>query len=170
VRIAHLAGRFVTSLRPRRIDAADRAWVQLVLTPGEYALWDTLDVADRAESVAVARRTAQALGPDTDTRWLAAALLHDIGKTESRLGTISRACATVAAGVASHGRARHWGNAWGRYIAHDDLGAALLEAAGADIRPEVVAWARVHHRREQWAASGIPAEVTAVLAAADGEP
>jgi hypothetical protein len=168
-RVAHLAGRFVTSLRPRRVDDADRLWVQHVLAPAELACWDRLGTADRAESVGVARRTAQALGPDGDTRWLAAALLHDIGKTATDLGTIGRAAATVAAAVASHGRARHWGNAWGRYVAHDDLGAAVLEAAGPGVRPEVIAWARVHHRPEQWAVSGIPADICALLARADGE-
>jgi hypothetical protein len=168
-RLAHLAGRFVTSLRPRRVDDADRVWVQLVLTPAEYDVWDTLGAADRAESVAVGRRAAQALGPDPDARWLAAALLHDVGKAETQLGTVNRALATMVAGVASHGRARHWGNAWGRYIAHDDLGAGRLAAAGPGVRPEAVTWARVHHRREQWTASGLPPDVCEVLAAADGE-
>jgi hypothetical protein len=167
-RSSHLAGRFFTSLRPRPVDDADRAWVRLLLTPSELAVWETLGRADQAESVAVARRAAQAFGADADPRWLAAALLHDAGKTEARLGTAGRAVATVVAGVASHGRARRWPNRIGRYIAHDDLGAARLTAAGA--RPEVAAWAAVHHRPERHAASRIPPEVCEVLAAADGEP
>ena len=166
-RVAHLARRFVTSLRPRAVDAADRAWVRLILTPSEVAVWETLGRADRAESVAVARRAASALGPDADPRWLAAALLHDVGKRDARLGTVGRAFATLVAGVASHGRARRWPNRIGRYIAHDDLGAAVL--AAADARPQVAAWAAAHHRPERRAASGIPPEICEVLAAADGE-
>jgi putative nucleotidyltransferase with HDIG domain len=166
-RLAHLAGRFLTSLRPRPVADADRLWVREMLTAQELAVWETLGPADCAESIAVARRVAGMLGPDTDSRWLAAALLHDVGKTATRLGTVGRACATVAAGVAGHRRARRWNNAVGRYIAHDDLGAARLGAAGA--RPQVTAWAAAHHRRERWATTGIPADVTAALAAADDE-
>ncbi len=166
-RASHLAGRFVTSLRPRAVDDADRVWVQLVLTPSELAVWETLGRADRAESVAVARRTAQALGPDADHRWLAAALLHDVGKTDAGLGTVARAGATIVAGIVSHGRARRWPNRFGRYIAHDDVGAARLSAAGA--RPEAVAWAGAHHRSEQWPRTGIPADICEILATADGD-
>ena len=166
-RSSHLVGRFFTSLRPRPVDEADRVWVRLLLTPSELAVWEPLGRADQAESLAVARRVAHALGSDADPRWLAAALLHDAGKSDARLGTVGRAAATVVAGLASHGRARRWPNRIGRYVAHDDLGAARLTAAGA--RPEVAAWAAVHHRPDRRAASGIPPDVCAVLAAADGE-
>ena len=166
-RASHLAGRFFASLRPRAVHDADRAWVQLVLTPSELAVWETFARADRAESVEVARRAARALGPDVDPRWLAAALLHDVGKIDAGLGTVTRAGATVIAAVVSHGRARRWPNGIGRYIAHDDAGAVRLSAAGA--RPAVVAWARAHHRREQWPATGIPPEICEILATADGE-
>src|SRR6266550_2704546 len=105
-RVAHLTTRFVTSLRPRAVDGGDRVWVQLVLTPSELTVWETLGRADRAESVAVARRAAQLLGPGADPRWLAAALLHDAGKTRAGLGTAARVGATAVAAVVGHGRAR----------------------------------------------------------------
>jgi putative nucleotidyltransferase with HDIG domain len=123
--------------------------------------------ADHAESIAVARAAARDLGRDADARWLAAALLHDVGKTDARLGPVRRAGATMIGGVVSHGRARRWQNRIGRYIDHDDRGAARLREAGA--RPEVVAWAAAHHRREMWLASGIPPEICEILAAADNE-
>ena len=56
----------------------------------------------------------------------------------------------------------------GRYVAHDDLGGALLRDAGA--RAEVAAWAEAHHRPERWAGTGIPPAVCRALAEADGEP
>ena len=56
----------------------------------------------------------------------------------------------------------------GRYVAHDDVGAALLHDAGA--RPEVAAWAGAHHRPDRWTSTGIPPAVCQALAAADGEP
>jgi hypothetical protein len=166
-RAAHLTTRFVTSLRPRTVDGGDRAWVQLVLTPSEQTVWETLGRADRAESVAVARRAARALGPGADPRWLAAALLHDAGKTPAGLGTAARVGATVVAAAVGHGRARRWPNSIGCYIAHDDAGASMLAAAGA--RPEVAAWAGAHHRPERWAKTEIPAEICEILAVADGE-
>jgi HD domain-containing protein len=166
-RAAHLTTRFVTSLRPRTVDGGDRAWVQVVLTPPELAVWETLGRADRAESVAVARRAATALGPGADPRWLAAALLHDAGKTRARLGTVARVAATVVAGAVGHRRARRWPNRIGRYIAHDDAGAAMLAAAGA--RPEVAAWAGAHHCPDRWPETGIRADICDVLAVADGE-
>jgi hypothetical protein len=166
-RVGHLATRFLSSLRTREPDVADVAWVQLVLTPNELACWDQLSRADRVESIAVAREVAHRLGPDAEQRWLAAALLHDVGKTDACLGTCGRAYATVIAGVVSHGRARHFPNRIGRYISHDDLGAARLEAAGA--RPETVAWAAVHHRPERWPPPGMSEELCEILAEADGE-
>jgi hypothetical protein len=129
-------------------------------------VWETLGRADRAESVAVGRRVARAVGPDVDDAILAAALLHDVGKTDAGLGTFRRVGATVIAGVASHGRARHFSGRIGRYVRHDEIGQAKLAAAGA--RPEAVAWAGAHHRRELWPGTGIPSELCEVLAEADG--
>ena len=165
--VAHLSKRFFTSLRPRPVDDADLAFVKLKLTPGELGEWERLSRADKAESLATARSTAHALGPDAGDTWLAVALLHDVGKTDAHLGTFGRVGATMIAAVVSHGRARHYGGAVGRYVSHDDLGAARLRAAGA--RPEAVAWAEAHHRRELWDRTGIPPEICEILSAADGE-
>lgn len=165
-RVAHLATRFFTSLRPR-VDGADVAWAQLILTPAELTTWRAMSRADQSESLAVARRFARAAGPDVAPKFIAAALLHDVGKTDAHLGTVTRVGATVVAGVVSHGRARRWPNRVGRYISHDDRGAEVLAAAGA--RPDAVAWAGAHHRRHQWPDTGIPTEICELLAAADGE-
>jgi hypothetical protein len=166
-RVKHLSTRFFGSVRARELDDADVAWVGLVLTPGELGVWNTLGRADRAESVAVARAFTRDHGPGVEPEYVAAALLHDVGKTDAHLGAIGRAGATVIAGMVSHGRARGYPNRIGRYIAHDDLGAARLEAAGA--RSESVAWARVHHRPQRWSETGIPADICVALARADGE-
>jgi putative nucleotidyltransferase with HDIG domain len=166
-RAGHLTQRFFGSVRAPALDAADIAFVRRHLTDSEQRVWDTLGRADRAESVAVARRTAHALGPDVESRWLAAALLHDVGKVDSGLGTFGRVGATLFAGLMSHGRARRMSNRIGRYVNHDEIGAATLREAGA--RPETAAWAAAHHRPERYGPTGIPPEVCAALAAADGE-
>jgi hypothetical protein len=163
-RAGHLARRFAGSLRPRPLADADLDLVRSALLPGELACWERLGPADRAESVA----TARALGPDAEPRWIAAALLHDVGKTGTSFGPFRRSVATAVAAVVGSGRVRSWPNAVGRYANHDELGSVRLREAGA--RPEAVAWAAAHHRRDLWPATGIAPEICERLAAADGEP
>ncbi len=176
-RIVHLVTRFVASVRPHPIDPQTRAWVRDSLEPGEDRLWESMARADRAESVAVARRLDDTLAGTAfagDVRWRAAALLHDVGKQASGFGPMGRAAATVVATVLGHRRVRSWAGRpagvrarIGRYLAHDDIGAKMLQTAGA--RPEAVAWAGAHHRHARPGDLGIPAEVCVALAAADGE-
>ena len=167
-RVGHLAARFAGSLRARPLDRADLAFVRQYLRLEELDCWERLGPADRAESLMTARTTLGVLGPDGDPIWIAAALLHDVGKADSGLRSGGRALATLTAGLVGHGRARAWTNAVGRYVNHDELGAQRLRQAGA--RAEAVAWAAAHHRRPRWPATGIPPEICEILAAADGEP
>ena len=168
IRARHLATRFFGSIRVRPLAAADIDLVHDALLAPERECWERLGPADRAESVATARAAIAALEPPADSRWVAAALLHDVGKAESRLGPVARAGATVVATVAGPRRVRGWNNAIGRYLDHDELGSARLREAGA--RREAVEWAAVHHRPGLWPQTGIPPEVCRILAAADGEP
>ena len=139
---AHLARRFVGSLRPGGPAAADVAWVQAQLLPGEWAVWSEMPGPDRRHSVGVARRVAAAV-PDADRPVLAAALLHDVGKTRVGLRTPGRVVATLVGMAAGHGRATRGDGRIARYLRHDEIGAALLEEAGSD--PLTVAWTREHH-------------------------
>jgi hypothetical protein len=167
-RAGHLARRFIGSIRARLLDEADLELVRRSLLPAELVCWEQLGRADRAESVATARAVIQALGPDADPRWLAAALLHDVGKASSKLGVVGRSGATVMATLSGSRRARGWTGAVGRYVNHDELGSDRLRKAGA--RTEAVVWAAAHHRRELWPGTRIPPEICEILATADGEP
>jgi putative nucleotidyltransferase with HDIG domain len=170
-RVAHLVRRFGASVRPRPLAASDLAFVRDTLRPEELACWERLGPADRAESVATARALVAGLdaaGETIEPRWVAAALLHDVGKAATGLGVIGRSLATVVATIAGPRRARTLPGVFGRYVTHDELGAQVLRAAGA--RSEAVAWAAAHHRPACWDASGIPPGICRVLAAADGEP
>ena len=180
-RVAHLVSRFFGSLRPRALDAETLAWVQRTLAPRELYVWEGLGAADRAESVAVARRFDVAIAntrgerADTaDSTWTAAALLHDAGKQASAYGPIGRSVVTVVAACAGDKTVRSWAagtgrvrGRMGRYAAHDQIGSELLTVAGA--RPVVIAWAEAHHRPDLWDSTGIPPEVCRALARADGE-
>jgi hypothetical protein len=160
--LAHLARRFVSSLVAREPSEGDTAVVRGLLLDTEFAVWEAMPRPDRVEGLATLRRLP--LDVAADERWAAAALLHDAGKSVANLNTFGRAVATVGGMVMQ--RERITGRA-GAYLRHPELGAALLHAVGA--RPEVVAWAECHHDPARWPRTGIPAEVCAALAAADGE-
>lgn len=132
-----------------------------VLGAGELSLWRRMSGPDRRHAVAVARR----VGLDAPREVAAAALLHDVGKVDSGLGTWGRVPATVVGLVArdrvvASGRGRV-----ARYLRHDVLGAALL--ADADAHPLTIAWAREHHLPpSRWT---VPAEWAHRLKAADDD-
>jgi putative nucleotidyltransferase with HDIG domain len=144
-----------------------------VLTPPELSLWERLPRHDHHHTVEVARRVEAALAGTAhagDSRWLAAALLHDIGKLQSGLGIYGRVIATLA-GRACPGQADDWrGRAgWrrrvGDYLRHDLIGGEMLR--GADGRPEPAHWAEAHHGRVPVDPAVVPGPVAAVLAEAD---
>jgi hypothetical protein len=165
VKPVHLVRRFVRALWPGPPRAADVAWVESVLTQSELALWRRLPNHDRRYSIRVARHVRRALAGTEydDPRWQAVALLHDVGKLDAGLGVAGRALATVAGAVRS--RTRGSSGRFGRYLRHDELGAAMLRAAGG--REEAAAWAAAHHHPERWPDSNVPLSVAQALAAAD---
>lgn len=102
---------------------------------------------------------------------LAAALLHDVGKTTAGLGTYGRVVATLAGAAAGPKAAAAWteGRGFtrrvGLYLRHGELGADMLALAGSD--PFTVAWAREHHLpAEQWT---VKPALGAALKAADDD-
>ena len=141
------------------------------MTPGEAGLWRRMSAPDRRHAVADAHRVDAAVGAAATRPVLAAALLHDVGKIESGLGPFRRAVATVAGLVGGHDAARRWRTRRGavgrvgRYLCHDEIGAALLATAGSDAL--TVAWAREHHLpAERWT---VGSEVGSALKAADDD-
>lgn len=168
---SHLARRFVGSLWPGGPAAAQEQWARQQLLSAEVRLWASMSGADRRHAVGVARRVERALGHEATRPVLAAALLHDVGKVESRLGTYGRVIATLSARVAGPEMASTWrrqrgfARRVGLYLHHDRLGGDLLELAGSD--PLTVAWAREHHQPEStWT---LPAGVAGALKEADDD-
>ena len=142
--IAHLASRFIGALSPAAPSPGDEAWALEQLGAGERELWRRMSNPDRRHAIGVARRVTLALGPGASTPVVAAALLHDVGKIGSGLGTFGRVGATIWASVLGRDRASRGRGAVARYLRHDEIGAHLLIGAGSD--PLTVAWAREHHR------------------------
>jgi hypothetical protein len=165
----HLARRFAGSLLPGGPGPDDERWAAGVLTPAELAVWRRMPGPDRRHAVGVARRVDEALR-GAPRAVVAAALLHDAGKIESGLGTLSRVPVTLFGLVGGRSRSRAWADLPGgvrwrvaAYLDHPARGAALLCAAGSD--PLTVAWTAEHHLSpDRWS---VPAAVGQVLAAAD---
>ena len=167
----HLVKRFFGSLRPGGPPAVEETWVATVLLPGEHELWTHMKGADRRHAVGVARRVEVALGDEATPPVLAAALLHDVGKTVSGLGTYGRVVATVSGKVAGHDMAVAWTETRGftrrvgQYLEHPRLGGDLLGMAGSD--PLTEAWAREHHSpTDEWT---VPSHLAEALKAADDD-
>jgi hypothetical protein len=148
----HLAERFFAALSPAGPPPDDEAWARAQLVPGEQDLWGRMSGPDRRHAVGVARAALALLddgGEPPGRPVVAGALLHDVGKVESGLGTFARVGVTLAA--IAVGRARlaaapagsrvRWRVAL--YLTHDRVGGELLRRAGSD--PLTVAWAEEHH-------------------------
>jgi len=151
-------------LRPGAPSPEDEAWAASVLLPGELGLWQLLSPPDRRHSAGVARAVDAAV-PSAPRAVLAAALLHDVGKLDSGLGTFARVPATLVGVVFGRERAAGWRGRIGAYLDHPARGAARLRDAGSD--PLTVAWASEHHRPE--ASWSVPPPYAAALAAADDD-
>jgi hypothetical protein len=175
-RIGHLVRRFVGALDPRPVGAADVTWVASILEPAELALWTRMVRHDRRHSIVVARRVEHRLRDtleDGDPRWLAAALLHDVGKLDSGLGVMGRVGATVVGMVGGRDRAVPWSakrgiaRRVGLYLRHGELGAIHIRVAGG--RDEVARWTEDHHDPAEWNALDFPPVVVAALHDADDD-
>jgi len=148
----HLTKRFLGSLWPFGPRAENDAWATSHLLEGEVALWRRMCAQDRRHSIGVARRVEDHLGDQATRPVLAAALLHDVGKVDSGLGTFLRVVATLSAAVAGRETAELWVQSTGitrrigLYLKHPEIGGDLLGMAGSDSLTET--WARQHHLPE----------------------
>jgi hypothetical protein len=167
----HLAKRFFGSVVPVGPTPADAEWAEAQLLEGELDIWRRMTKVDRRHAAGVARRTEALLGDEAIRPVLAAALLHDCGKTVSGLGTYGRVIATISAKLAGHDMAAAWAETRGftrrvgLYVDHPRLGADLLGLAGS--APLTVAWAAEHHLpADRWT---VPVAIGDALKAADDD-
>jgi hypothetical protein len=195
----HLAERFAGAVSPAGPAPADEEWALARLLPGERELWRRMSGPDRRHAVGVARDTLRLLDDDAaETRMggeapaggearvaghipaaerevAASALLHDVGKVESGLGTFSRVGVTLAALAVGRDRLTRpapagasearWRTRVRAYLVHDRLGADMLRQAGS--APLTVAWAAEHHLDpSRWT---VDRRLGKALKAADGD-
>jgi hypothetical protein len=175
-RQTHLVRRFFGALWPAAPKAADTAWVATVLNEREFAVWKRMPNHDRRHSIRVAR-DAEAMLAGTqyagDTRWVEAALLHDIGKLDAGLGVFARVAATLAGAAAGHEMADAWSEKkgitrrFGLYLRHPELGASRIRMCEGS--NEAALWAEAHQDPDLWATTGLPETVITALSTADDD-
>ena len=142
------------------------------LSDPEERLFAKMSRADQRHALGVARAVEPRLDEivaDRRSVVMAAAVLHDVGKTAAGLGTYGRSVATMSGLVGGYDMAEVWQDRSGftrrvgLYLRYGDLGADMLRLAGSD--PWVVAWSVEHHLpAELWS---IPIDVGEILAEAD---
>ncbi len=175
LRPAHRVSRFFASVIGSAPSAEDTEWAEGWLSDHEAVCFRRMSSADRRHAVGVARAVDAHLDrdgsdDDADRGWvMAAALLHDVGKSVVGLGTYGRAVATLSGWIGGHDMAASWADTRGftrkvgLYLQYPELGADLLRVAGSDDR--VVAWAAEHHHPEEdWT---VPVEMGRILQLAD---
>lgn len=117
----HLVSRFFGFVTARPLGPTEQQWVHDHLrTPVLRSLFFSQPPQDQRHACDVATRAGG--GPDR----IEAALLHDVGKSDTRLGAIARSMATVWGAVGRSGPP-----SWAQYRDHGERGARRLEAAGA---------------------------------------
>jgi hypothetical protein len=155
----HLVVRFIRSIRPGDPSARSSVWAQALLSPEEWSLFSEQAGFDRRHAIGVARVVLELTDNPLAAR---AALLHDIGKVDCRLGPVGRSAATLWRMLFPH-LSERWSRAWwvessegpGRrtprrvaerfacYWMHPWAGSDMLAQVGA--HPDVAAWAIAHH-------------------------
>jgi putative nucleotidyltransferase with HDIG domain len=127
--------RFFGFIAARPLTPREQSEIAGLLDPGESALFFEQQMQDQRHALIVARRVLRRRPGDRQAA--RAALLHDVGKIDIRMGAPARSLATVLdlAGLPLRGR-------WQRYRRHAALGAEMLEEAGS--HPLVVEFARRH--------------------------
>ncbi len=173
--IGHYVRRFVFGLSPKPPSAAEESWATGWLSPSQLVLFVRLSNYDRRHLIQSARMVERELNSgsptDADRVWVQAALLHDVGKFDARLGVFGRVVATVLAYGIGHDRVRAWAatSGWrgrvGRYEMHGEIGAAEIRAAGGP--EEAALWSALHHHRGEFTNSPIPLKTLLMLAKAD---
>lgn len=170
-RLLHLSKRFFIALWPAAPPILETEWAEAYLWVGERKLFAALPNHDRRHLIGVARRVESSLGELLDERWIAAALLHDVGKSHANLNPVGRAFATLWIEIKGLDSIAKSKMAWTRraylYSQHPSLGCEDIRRCGG--HEEAALWANAHDDPSLWNATGFPQEVIAALTKADDD-
>ena len=172
VSAAHLSIRFIRSLSPSKVDNRVKERLFSQLNAEERVLFNQQARIDQEHSLRSVQWIYKNGYEHLHQDLVVAAALHDVGKSQSKLGVPGRVAATLIAAVYGLGRVHVWaakkrqGVVLQRiavYLAHPERGAQILQQAGSN--QLVIAWARDHHKEEY--DSNIDREIFKVLSGAD---
>ena len=107
---------------------SDMSLAQTILLPEEFSLWSHMQNRDQRHSLDVLRRF-DALQAEASRDERAAALLHDVGKSESTLGWWGRILATIFGPRTE---------AFRTYLDHEEIGLRLLAGVSSQRTLEVL--------------------------------
>jgi len=167
----HLAKRFWFSLKPKKLSEENLFWVRSHLSENEFVYWEKLSLADQRHSFLVTKQAESEIG-EQGKEFIAAALLHDIGKLESGFGTFGRVFATLCCFLFPLRKMEKWTERTKGlrrrlvdYAKHPALGAELLRGIGS--QQQTITWVLEHHSdREKWVT---PKEIAEILSSSDGD-
>lgn len=91
----------------------------------EMTLWSGQMLIDQVHSLQIARRFIGIM-PDATREEIAAALLHDVGKSIAQLGVAARVAATLLPARVARATPR-----FAAYRGHEKIGAEMLRAIGS---------------------------------------
>ena len=120
----HLARRLTESIGVRELSEVELMWVRAELHDSEFDLWNSMSLLDRVHSHGVARRLTTQY-PDVEHHEIAAAFLHDVGKTRSSLNLGERVLATIVGSLTKR---------FEDYHDHEHIGAQMCRERGIDPR------------------------------------
>ena len=156
--LSHLTRRFFDVLTARQLTPGESEWVRNWLGPDEAVFFFAQGEADQRHGYGAAMVVVDAGMADAVV--IRAALLHDIGKAQSRLGVIGRSLASIAIRLRLPLTRRA-----ALYRDHCEVAAKELVEAGCE--PLIVDFARHHHDHRP---ESIPAATWDLLLLADQPP
>ena len=118
----------MTSFRNHAVEQSGVSLAQSVLLPDEFLQWTRMQNRDQRHSLEVLYRF-DALLPSASRDERAAALLHDVGKCESKLGWCGRILATIFGPRTEAFRV---------YLNHEEIGNRLLSGVSSQRTLEVL--------------------------------
>lgn len=148
--IAYRIRQFWNLIRAKPLPESAKKNVAAILSPAELVLFEKQVASDRMHSYRVLR-TLQGAGED-DRRLLAAALLHDVGKSQVKTTVVGRVIGAAGEKLFPWHAVRWGGSGQGRWRRpfvirrqHAQWGAALAEEADSD--PTTIRLIRYHQDR-----------------------
>lgn len=132
--VKNAAWRSLTAFVPTLV-VPDDSFARGSLSWPEYRLYLTMDKRDRHHACVVAKTLVETF-PEASSELIGAALLHDVGKSETRYNAVLRIAAHLhtPGSVPAEPRLPGLRGVWQLHRHHDRYGARMIRSAGGNAR------------------------------------